>query len=179
MTQDVDILISLEEHKWPSFVEAGIRFRIEPRIAGALEFARRSRVLLARHTPSGIHIDVVFAALAFEEEVIAKARWVSVDRVRIPLPATEHLIVMKAVAHRARDIADIESLLDANPRLDLAAVRRWVREFARASGDREMLHALERVLTARRSKLADKVRGRPGRRIARKRRARRVRKRDA
>jgi len=170
MTQDVDILVSLEEKKWPSFVDAGARFGIEPRIANAIEFAGRSRVLLARHIPSGIHLDVVFAALLFEEDLIAKARWANVDRVRIPLPAVEYLIVMKAVAHRPRDIADIESLIEANPRMDFAAVRRWVREFSQASGDPEILDVLKRTLATRRIRAGGKVRGRPGKRTAGRRR---------
>jgi len=37
---------------------------------------------------------------------------------------------MKAIAHRPRDMADIEAILDAQPQLDLRRVRRWVREFS-------------------------------------------------
>ena len=41
---------------------------ILPRIEDAVAFARRSRVLLLRHDPTGVPIDVSIAALPFEDE---------------------------------------------------------------------------------------------------------------
>lgn len=37
---------------------------------------------------------------------------------------------MKAVAHRPRDLSDIESLLDAHPKADTRRILRWLREFS-------------------------------------------------
>jgi hypothetical protein len=59
-----------------------------------LAFARRSRVLLLRHEPSGIDLDVSIGALPFEEEMAARARRRRVGSVWVPLPAPEDLIVM-------------------------------------------------------------------------------------
>ena len=42
----------------------------------------------------------------------------------------EDLIIMKAVAHRPKDMADIAALVDANRDLDLAQIEIWVRQFA-------------------------------------------------
>lgn len=156
LTHDVDVLVSLREQEWPRLLAAGARFGLVARVKDIFDFAHRSRVLLMRHTPSGIDVDVVLGGLAFEEGVIARARWTKVGGVRLALPAPEDLVVMKAVAHRARDIADIEALLDVNPRLDLTVVRRWVREFSRAAEDPEMLAELERVVAKRRKKPAVK-----------------------
>jgi hypothetical protein len=44
LTQDVDALVILQEADWQRAVEGAVRFGIFPRIADALEFARRSRV---------------------------------------------------------------------------------------------------------------------------------------
>lgn len=48
----------------------------------------------------------------------------------IPLPTPEDLIIMKAVAHRPQDLADIRALVAAHPGLDQERVSRHVREFA-------------------------------------------------
>lgn len=37
---------------------------------------------------------------------------------------------MKAVAHRIQDLADIETVVRAYPKLDFRRIRKWVREFA-------------------------------------------------
>jgi hypothetical protein len=56
---------------------------------------------------------------------------------------------MKAVAHRGRDAADIEAVLDTNPRLDLERVRRWLRTLGDLGERPEWLEDLERLLSQR------------------------------
>jgi len=52
-----------------------------------------------RHKPSGLDADVVLGSLPFEKETVARAVWVEVSGVRVPLPRPEDLIIMKAMAH--------------------------------------------------------------------------------
>jgi hypothetical protein len=61
----------------------------------------------------------------------------------------EDLIVMKAVANRPRDLIDIASVVEAQPDLDVARVRRWVHEFADALETPEILGELNRILSQR------------------------------
>lgn len=149
VTRDVDALVLLEEAEWVHFLAAGEQFGFTPRRPDAIEFARKARVLLVQHVPSGIDVDVVFGALPFEEEAVARAVWVNVAGVRLPLPTAEDLVIMKAVAHRPRDLGDIEAVLDAHPRLDTQRVRRWVREFSMALEMPDVLNDLERILKER------------------------------
>lgn len=67
-------------------------------------------------------------------------------RIRIPLPRPEDLVVMKAIAHRPRDAADIEALLDAHEDLDMTRIVRIVDEFASVLEAPELLTDLERIL---------------------------------
>ena len=120
-----------------------------PRLADALAFAARARVLLMRHEPSGVDVDIMFGALRFEEEAVARRTFVSVAGMSLPLPRPEDLIVMKAVAHRPRDLTDIEAILDAHPGLDVEQVRRWVREFTQAAAMPEIWEDLRRLLKDR------------------------------
>jgi hypothetical protein len=151
-TRDVDALIWLDQNEWESFLEVGSRFGFKPRHPDSLDFAKQARVLLVRHTASGIDVDLSLGLLPFEQEAIARVRWIEVGDVNIPLPAPEDLIVMKAVADRSRDVADIEALLDAHPRLDLRRVRRWLKEFSSALDRPAILNHFEGTLAKKRGR---------------------------
>src|SRR5688572_18812716 len=58
MTQDIDIVIWLEEKRWADFVKSGERHGFQPRISDLLEFAREARVILISHQSSGINVDI-------------------------------------------------------------------------------------------------------------------------
>ena len=146
LTGDVDALVIVDEDGWSQFLAAGRPFGIRPRRADALAFARRSRVLLLRHEPSGIDLDVSLGALPFEYEVIARSRRRRVSGVAVPLATAEDLIVMKAIAGRPRDIADIEGLRDTHPRLDRKRIVGLVREFAAVLETPSMATELDRIL---------------------------------
>lgn len=152
VTRDIDALVLLDESEWSTFLAKGAGFGFVPRLSDALTFARQARVLLVRHEASGIDIDIAFGALPFEEEAVARAVWRDVGGVRIPLPLPEDLLIMKAVAHRPRDMADIESILDAQPKLDLPRVRRWVREFSAALETPELLRDFNALVARRRKR---------------------------
>ena len=129
---------------------AGERFGFAPRLSDALAFAAASRVLLLRHAPSGVSVDLTFGALDFEREMIERAATLSVAGLTLKLPTPEDLIITKAVALRAKDIADIESLLNACEELDVARIRRLTGEFAAALDAPEISDNLERLLRGRR-----------------------------
>ena len=139
LTQDIDVLVTLNRHAWAPFLAAGREFGFVPRMNDALDFAETSRVLLVVHQPSGIPIDVVFGALPLEDEIVRGAKGVEVAGVRLPLPTPESIVVMKAIARRARDIADIEGILEVHDRLDLDWIRTRLNEFAQALGQKELL----------------------------------------
>lgn len=152
VTRDVDALVLMDEKDWGGFLTAGSKFGFVARITNPLDFARKAKVLLVRHEPSGIDVDITFGALSFEKEAIANAVWVDIKGVHLPLPTAEDLIIMKAVAHRPRDLADIESIIDAHKKLNLRRIRRWVREFSTAIEMPEIFNDLEKILVRRRKR---------------------------
>ena len=119
------------------------------RFADTLEFAARRRVMLVVHNPTGFTVDLSLGATPFEEESIARATIRTVAGVSFPVVSGEDLIVMKALARRTRDVADMEAVLDANPELDLDRVRHWVGQFAALLEAPEILDDLERILKGR------------------------------
>jgi hypothetical protein len=151
-TRDIDALVILPESDWQSAVENAAKFGIVPRIGEALEFARRSRVLLMRHAASGIDLDVTLAGLPFERSAVESSRPYDVGGVSVRLPRVEDLLVMKAIAHRPKDLEDIRGLLAAHPETDVGAARRWIREFAIAASMPDILEEFDRVLDQSRGK---------------------------
>lgn len=152
VTRDIDAVVLLGEKDWVPFLGTGMQLGFVPRLSDPLGFAHTARVLLVRHESSGIDIDIAFGALPFEEEAISRAVWRDIGGVSLPLPVPEDLIIMKAVAHRPRDMADIESILDAHPKLDRRRVRRWVHEFSTALDTPEILQDLNALLAQRKKR---------------------------
>ena len=149
-TADIDALVLLDEESWDGFLAAAKDHGITARVSDAIPFARQSRVLLLRHEASSISLDITFGQLPFERDAVNRAVRLSVAGLEIPLPEPEDLLVMKAVAHRARDLADIEAVLDAQPELDLARVRATVKEFSDALEMPDLLQDLEELIRRRR-----------------------------
>jgi hypothetical protein len=73
-----------------------------------------------------------------------------IQGVAVPVPTPEDLIIMKAVGHRDKDLIDIGSILDKNPKVDLRRIRRYVADFAATLEMPEMVDDLERLLSERR-----------------------------
>jgi hypothetical protein len=66
-------VIWLDQEKWPQELDAAARHGLVPRISQPLEFATRARVLLLRHEPSSIPLDLSLGALEFEREMIRRS----------------------------------------------------------------------------------------------------------
>jgi hypothetical protein len=148
----IDGLVIVEEARWEQFAAAARRYGLAARIPEAIAFARESRVLLLRHQSSQIDVDISLGSVPFEANAVDRKVSKKIGRLTIPLPAPEDLIVMKAVAHRPRDLADIEGIVAASSHVDLRYVRRWVREFASALESPAILSDLEKLLRKTRRK---------------------------
>ncbi len=127
-TRDVDVVVwSPFATEWPTLID-GLGDHLAFREGGSLEFALESRVLLLRHVPTGVDVDVSLGALELERELVEGARLNPASGLALALPRVEHLVILKAIAARPRDIVDIEGLLQVHPDLDRAYVRRVVVE---------------------------------------------------
>lgn len=133
LTRDIDAVVAGAGTDLGALLGALEARKIRPRIPDALAFARESQVLLLRHEPTGVDLDLSLAWLPFEEEALAAAEEITLQRARVRLARPEDLVVYKALAWRPQDRQDIERLLALHGRnMDLARVRRVVRELAEA-----------------------------------------------
>lgn len=129
-TVDLDAMFFASLKDVPRILEMAKEEGIEPRTDKVMEFAQKSRVLLLRHIASGANIDISLGALPFEEEVIARSTVYDVGLLSVRLPTPEDLIILKAVAHRPKDLIDIQTVIDSHPDLDIKRIKQWVTSFA-------------------------------------------------
>lgn len=131
LTADIDAVILLPIDDIPQLIQAAIREGLEPRINEAGEFARRNRVLLLRHIRTGIGVDISLGLLPLEIEAIERSVTHRLGDLSVKLPTPEDLIIFKAIAHRPRDLLDIQAVAENHPELDRKRIETWVKEFAR------------------------------------------------
>lgn len=129
VTQDVDIVVVVPSEHEENFLDTAVH-RFRPRMADALAFAKRHRVLLIS-TSDGTPVDISLGIPGYEEEVMHRAVSVSFPRLRpVRLVSAEDLIIHKCVAGRARDVEDVERILfRQHPALDVRYIRKWLRAF--------------------------------------------------
>ncbi len=145
-TKDIDVLAFPDEKHLGALLRSAAAHGIVPRVPEALAFAARSRVLLLRHEPTGVPIDFALGALGFERDVVGRAVSLDLGGFSFPVATPGDLVVLKAVAHRPVDAADIDAILSTHPEVDVAAARRTVAEFAGLLESPEILEDLDRVI---------------------------------
>jgi hypothetical protein len=131
-TADVDAVFLLSTEDISRFLELASTEHIIPRIQNAEEFARKSRVLLLKHAPTEIDVDISLGILPFEQEMVDRGSIKHFANLSTRLPTPEDLIIMKAIAHRTKDLEDIRTLVNNHPDLDRRRIEKWVRSFAEA-----------------------------------------------
>ena len=129
-TNDIDLIILDLDDRIPEFIQKLKGFGIEPRISDAENFAIESRVLLVRHTESGINIDITMSVLPFEREAVERRQLESAYGLDIVLPTPEDLIIFKSISQRPVDIEDIKAIRARHPDIDVERILSTVRDFA-------------------------------------------------
>jgi hypothetical protein len=97
-----------------------------PRIADP-SFATETRIYPVTHRATGWDIDLVLAGPGLEQRFLDEARIVAAGGHRIPVIAPEHLVSLKVLASRPKDLEDIRGMLRISE-LDHAGVERTLAE---------------------------------------------------
>lgn len=157
MTTDVDVVVRGDETTPAAMVRALATWRIVPRIADAEGFARERLVLLLRHEPTGVDLDLSFGWTTFEHEALEACSDATYGSVGAPMARAEDLVIFKAMAARPKDIEDAAALMLMHKEIDVGRVRRHLTELAELADEPSLMGGLEAVIklaTAGRSSTA-------------------------
>ena len=147
-TRDIDATIAGEGFDVDRALVLLRHHGFEPRIEHAAEFARQRLVLLLRHRPSAVDLDLGLAWLPFEHEALSRATSVDFGGVSLPVVAVDDLIVLKAVAWRLGDRSDIERLLIKHGRsVDLVRIRQALGQLLNMLEEPERLVEFDRLVS--------------------------------
>jgi len=87
--------------------------RYHPRVADPRKFVGKTRVLSVT-TNTGVRIDFLFAAFAFEKEMVERAPLRQLGGVTVRVATLEDLILLKLPSSRGRDQEDVRLILGAH-----------------------------------------------------------------
>lgn len=131
-TQDLDLTIAVPVEDTDSVITL-LLGSFPRRIPDAEDLARRKRVLLLTAS-NGVPVDVSLALPGYEDDVMARARTVTLTPgVEVRVCSPEDLVIHKCVAGRPNDLRDVEGVV-ARQRssLEVAYIRNWLTFFSDA-----------------------------------------------
>ncbi len=150
MTTDIDAVLAGGTLDIRTLLEIMANHKISPRIGSAAEFAHAHQVLLLRHDPTGVELDVSLAWTSFELEALKRCKPARFGDVSAPMARPDDLVIFKAMAARSRDIEDASTLLLMYPDIDLARVRRHLHDLATLADEPILEAGLEAIIAATR-----------------------------
>lgn len=111
LTADVDVTVMYGDRPVEDMVKVLKAVGFDIRIADAVAFAARSRVLPVLHVKSGIPVDIVLGGPGLEEIFAGRALEFEIDNVKIPVARGEDVVSMKILAGREKDLEDAISII--------------------------------------------------------------------
>lgn len=132
-TQDVDFTVSVQRQRLPELYDAARRLGYDVpeayRTGWVDQVAGMPLVRVGRYVEGhSIDVDLFLAESRFQHELLARARPEQIDDLTVRVVSPEDLVLLKLLAHRPRDIADIGDILFVQGSLDEAYLRQWADE---------------------------------------------------
>jgi hypothetical protein len=145
LTNDIDLTILTGFGQEAHYVDELLKL-YNGRIPDAREFALTNRVLLLV-TNDGIPIDVALGGIAFEEKLVSRASMHEfLPGLTLLTCSAEDLIVLKSFADRARDWADVETVIvRQRKQLDWEYVFKQLRPLCQVKESLEIIEHLENL----------------------------------
>ena len=119
------------------------------RVSDPYQFAKDTRMLLLN--VEDVDVDVALALRGYEAVLFERSQPYEVEPGRqIRICSAEDLIIHKALAGRAQDLADVEGVIYRQADgLDVRYIRSWLREFSSGLDDPEILERFEQAYASR------------------------------
>lgn len=127
-TRDLDVAVSVREDREAEELVRELRSKgyLEHTLVEQEKAGRLATVRFAApgEGPEGLVVDLLFASCGIEPEIVAEAESLEVlPGLALPVARVGHLLAMKLLAARPRDLEDARSLLEVADDLEIA--RAW------------------------------------------------------
>ncbi len=143
-TADVDVTVLMVDRPSSELVRA-LRAHGFTVPLDSTAFVSATRVLPVIHAATQLPVDVVLGGPGLEEHFAAHAERLRVGRLTIPVATPTHLVVMKVLAGRPKDLEDAAALLALHDAIDDREVDSLVRMLADALGEGDVIERLTAV----------------------------------
>ena len=134
LTKDIDITLGAGLDRLADILAAAqaaqLTLLVDPET-----FTRQTMVLPCTDPQSGMRVDFILSFSPYEQLAISRARTVTIGDAKLRYASVEDLIILKVIAGRPRDLEDVKSILLKNPVAELTYIRKWLGEFAAATGE--------------------------------------------
>lgn len=110
-TEDIDIVLGVDASHLKNILDA-VSGKFSSRADDPKTFVEKTNVLPLLGIENEVRVDLIFSFLKFERTAIARSDNALVEQQTINIVRAEDLIVYKILAGRARDLDDVESILN-------------------------------------------------------------------
>ncbi len=145
-TADVDAMVFFDTAMLDGLMSAILSHGFRERFTGMAQGARLGRLIAVEHEVTGFCVDLALGCMPFEEEVVARATAHRVGDLTLRLPTPEDLVILKAIAHRPKDLEDIRTIASVYPRMDRERIAHWVVAYGELLDEPELWGQIEPLL---------------------------------
>lgn len=128
-TKDVDalVLVALDDPAEVWRVARGLGFELFD--GSTIESARANRFLSLVFAPTNVRVDLQIGILEYDYAVVERGIPRNIGGLEVRSATPEDIVVMKAVAGRPQDLADIDSVFRIVENLDFGYIKDRLEEF--------------------------------------------------
>lgn len=141
LTHDIDVTLFIGEGSAKAVVAKMQAAGFELRVADVDHFVATTRVLPLVYQATRMPVDLVLGGPGLEELFLHASERMDVGGVIVPVATAEHLIVMKLLAARPKDLEDALAMARA-AEVDLDAIEQLATLLADDLGEHDILAAL-------------------------------------
>lgn len=151
LTVDVDLTVLTPLEEESAAIVRLVLAQFPSRVSEPYAFARQTRMILTQAS-NGRNVDISLGLAGYTDELIHRAVDYKLARGKVVrVCSAEDLVIHKCVAGRPQDLRDIEGVIaQQGEQLEIAYIRKWLRNFADALEDTQVLERFERAWRATR-----------------------------
>jgi hypothetical protein len=146
LTRDIDITLGVDIDKLKKIISLAHDLALKILPENVEIFVRETMVLPVVHDETGIRIDFIFSFSPYEQQAIVKARKIRILDRDVCFASPEDVVIHKIVAGRPRDIEDVRGILLKMPDIDIAYIRRWLKDFSDMLREKEIKKRFESII---------------------------------